>query len=266
MSDSTSDLGLLQSLLLELQAGRQEFDFQLSSLVSHARDYASDIPRLRKYAKQVVGGRIMILLGVSRMTTQGLLQTFLAGVDLRSPFPLLLAARVQLELFAVIANIIRVVRENSGEHEAQFVERVERVDQALINATFGTRSEVIEKLMGEAKLSQLRDQGKPDHDVLKAKNVLTRLQRLAASGLYDDCKEDYERLCEYVHPNFGLNMLLLIHSPLDARLLRLSHLSKDPFDRAVLVSARPMARSSKGCLAMFDQLEPPFGHGQMTYL
>jgi hypothetical protein len=80
MTSPRDFIGELRTLLATLSSERQDYDFQLPALVSHANNYAGDDGRLRRYAKQVVCGRIMILFAFSRMNTQRLLQTYLAGV------------------------------------------------------------------------------------------------------------------------------------------------------------------------------------------
>lgn len=208
----------------------------------------------------------MTLLASTRMTTQALLQTFLLGVDAKAPFGMLLPSRAQIELFSVVVDVVRIIKENAGEQEENLAERVRKVDQALINATFGARSSVLKGLLAEADLSRLRATVTDDLDILSAKNVLTRLDKLSKSGLYPECKQDYERLCEYVHPNWGMNMLMIVPSPLDARLLRFSLNSGEPHERALAPCAAVMRRAAAGTLAVFENLQPPFGVGKVSYL
>lgn len=255
----------IRGLFAKLASARQDYDFQPPALVSHAKDYAGDALRLRKYAKQVICGRIMILVAFSRMNTQRLLETYLLGVDAKNPFPMLLAARSQLELLAVVADTARIIRENSGEHGEQFVERVTAVDEALISATFGTRSAIIKEQLRLFGLNRLREATEKEYESVTSKNVLTRLERLGKSGLYPECKEDYERLCEYVHPNYGMNMLHVVPSPVHEKLLRFSLLSQDPHDRALTASAGIMARAALGTLAVMERLQPPFGMGTVSH-
>lgn len=266
MTDSMNDIDSIRILFKTLLSGRQEFDFQPASLVSHADDYADNPTRLRNYARQVICARIMTLLASTRMTTQVLLQTFILGVEAKSPFALLLPSRAQLELYSVVADVARIIKENTGEQDEDFSKRVRIVDQALINATFGTRSSEVKGLINEVDLSKLRATVPADMDILNAKNVLTRLDKLSKSGLYPECKQDYERLCEYVHPNWGMNMLMLIRSPIDETLLRLSLNSDEPYERACSACSSVMSRASGGTLAVFEEMKPPFGMGRVSQL
>lgn len=258
-------IGAIRALFAELAAGRQDYDFQPPALVSHAKDHAKQPDRLRRYARQVIGARIMIFLCSTRMTTQALVQTYLLGVESKIPFPLLLAARSQLELYSVVADTIRIIKENAGEQEHNFVERVATVDHALINATFGTRSTLLKQLMKGAELSRLRPTQEQDIEALNSKNILTRLGRLSETGAYPECKADYERLCEFVHPNCGMNMLHMVPSPINSRFLRFSLTSGEPFMRSLSASASAMERAARGTLSAFDALQAPFGIGEMSY-
>ena len=110
-----NSLRAIRSLLEKLTSGRQEYDFQPPALASHAANYANQPARLRRYAEQVINGRIMILLASSTVNTQVLLRTYLLGVDTKNPFPMLFAGRCQLELFALVADttlIIKVIPDN----------------------------------------------------------------------------------------------------------------------------------------------------------
>ena len=261
-----SSLNALKALHAKLLAGRQDYDFQPPVLVSHALDYATQPERLRRYAQQTVSARIMVLLASSTMTTQALLHTYVLGEKTRAPFPMLLAARSQLELFAVVADAIRIVKANAGQQDENLGHRVHAVDVALINATYGTRNSVLKSVMAKAGLSRLRSTNDRDLEALTSKNILTRLDKLAKGGVYPECRDDYERLCEYVHPNWGMNMLHLVKSPVNNKFLRFSLTSSDPFERALAASALPMHRAASGTLGAFDGLDPPFGIGEVTFV
>ena len=256
----------IENLFAELSKSRKDYDFQPPALASHAHAYADQPERLHLYARQVISGRIMILFASSRMNTQILLHSYLLGKDAINPFSILLAARSQLELLSVVADTARVIRENAGTHADNYAARVHKVDEALIMATFGTKHPQLKSFMSKAGLSRLRATTSADLDLLSAKNVLTRLEKISKTGGFPNCMEDYERLCEYVHPNFGMNMLHVIASPLGEKLLRFSLTSREPFERALLVSAPIMARAARGTVRAMEELQPPFGLGTVTRL
>jgi hypothetical protein len=244
-----SSLTALKALHAKLMAGRQDYDFQLPVFVSHALDYATQPERLRRYAQQTANGRIMVLLASSTMTTQALLNTYLLDEQTKAPFPMLLAARAQLELFAVVADAIRIVKANAGQQDTNLANRVHVVDVALINATYGTRNSVLMGIMGKGGLSRLRVTNDRDLEALTSKNILTRLEKLSRGEVYPECRDDYERLCEYVHPNWGMNMLHTVKSPVNDKFSRFSLTSNEPFERALAASALPMHRAASGTLA-----------------
>jgi len=266
MQKVSKELDGIQALFTELKKGRQEYDFQLPTFASHVENHANHPERLRRYARQVVNGRIMILLASSRITTQALLQTYLGGIETKTTFAVLLAARAQLELYSVVADTVRIIKENSGEHEQNFAQRVRAVDTALITATFGTRSSLLKQIFQRAELSKLRATKQEDLQALSSKNILTRLEKLARSGAYPECMGGYERLCEYVHPNWGMSMLHTVSSPVNPQLCRFSMISEEPFGRALVASAGAMYRAAKGTVSAFDTVEPPFGIGQISYI
>ena len=261
-----SSLNALKALHAKLLAGRQEYDFQPPVLISHTLEYAGQPKRLRRYAQQTVNARIMVLLASSTMTTQALLHTYLLGEQTKAPFPMLLAARAQLELFAVVTDAIQIVKANAGQQDENLADRVQPVDVALINATYGIRNSVLKNVMAKAGLSRVRPTNERDFEALTSKNILTRLEKLAKSGIYPECREDYERLCDYVHPNWGMNMLHLVKSRVNDKFMRLSLTSSEPFERALVASALPMHRAASGTLGAFDGLDPPFGIGEVTFV
>jgi hypothetical protein len=167
-------------------------------------------------------------------------------------------------LFSVVADAVKTITEQAGEHPEHFPERVRAVDEALINATFGTRSGVVKQMMTLIGVSRLREASEADYSVLKSKNVQTRLERLSKSGIYPECLHDYERLCEYVHPNYGMNMLHVVASPMHPKLLRFSLTSDEPFRRALTASVNVMLRAAHGTLAAMEHVQPPFGMGVIT--
>jgi hypothetical protein len=98
MTNHEKEIDTILGLFNKLASGRQEYDFQLATLDSHAGGHANKPHRIRYYGRQVICGRIMTLLASTRMTTQALLETFLLGTDAKVPFAMLLPSRAQIEL------------------------------------------------------------------------------------------------------------------------------------------------------------------------
>jgi hypothetical protein len=264
VTDSSAQIAPIRALYESLKRGRQEFDFQSPAFVSHVQAYAGDPVRLANYARQTIGARVVLLQASSRMATQSLLHAFLAGVETENPFVPLLVARSQIELYSLVADTLRILKENAGTHEADFVTRVEKVDKALVNATFGTRSPEIKELLPKLNLSRRRATEPEDLKTLDATNTLTRLQRLTKDGTHSKMYEEYERLCEFAHPNWGMNMAFLVAHPTDDRLSRLSLMDVNPFQRALHIAAEPMNRAASATIDAFVALEAPFGAPTVT--
>jgi hypothetical protein len=119
------------------------------------------------------------------------------------------------------------------------------VDETLIKATYGTRLELLRRLFRELGSSKLRNVMDADMEVFNAKNVLTRVDHASRSGEYPDCRSDYDRLSEYVHPNTAQNMIIAWPSPKHPEWLRLSRRSKYAFISGVNTSVSPTEKASR---------------------
>lgn len=248
----------IRELLAKLTASRAEYDFMPPAMVSHAKDYAADLSRLKRYARLVIQARVLQLLSTTFMKTWFLLDLFVNGLERANPFAPLFAARSQMELFAVVFETINTVRTNSGDHDADFVARVQRIDEVLLNATYGTRSIAVPELLRKLRPSKVRDVRDDDFETLQARNILTRITKVAKSPNYGTFLADYERLCEYLHPNMAQNMLLMAPSKRDSRFIKLSRIDPLVMQTAVTASAIPMSQAARGAIAIFDDLMPPF--------
>lgn len=250
----------LRGLHAELRGSRAVYDFQMPALVSHVNDYAADPARLQRYASSVVGARLMHLLALTFMKTYQLVSGYLWGIDEGNPYVPLMAARAQIEIYAVTWDVLQTVAANRGmEPASSFAVRVKVVDEALINATHGTRLELMKRalrsLPGTSGLRAVRDS---DMKAFEARNILSRIDRLS-KGAMPDCREQYDRLCEYLHPNIGQNVILLTESPTAADCVRIERSAKRITSSVLAVSVYPMAECATRCVEGFRNLEPPFG-------
>ncbi len=228
-------------------------------MASHAEDYSNDSTRLQNYARQVVGARMLMLTAFGIMNTQRLLQEYLTGVKDTSPFPLLHSTRAQLELLAVVFDVSLIIKDNAGTHSDRLVERITTVDESLIKSTFGTRNEILKGAMKSERFSKLRENKEKDIEILEAKNILTRLTKLSKSEIYKDCLLDYERLSEYCHPNYGMNMLHIVRSNISEKLLCFSLTSSEPFKMAFTTSISTMLKAATLTNQILNSLDWPFG-------
>lgn len=251
-------LTAIRDLATRLKSSRTEYEFKMPALVSHAQDYANDPPRLKRYAGQVIGARAMQFLGTNLMKTHFFTEMYLNGIAQKNPYPVLMAARSQIEVAAVVWDIVQVLKENAGDHTDRYLERVRRIDSELITATYGTRSEKVKKLLPTMKLSRMRETKDGDLKTFEARNILTRIDRLSRSEYYAECKEDYERLCEYLHPNLGQNLILLVNSD-KAGFAKLTRTDPVVISHAISTSAPAMDQAGALTEMLLDkEFAPPF--------
>jgi hypothetical protein len=266
-TDVAAQLHKIRALHTELARSRAEYDFQAPALVSHADAYATDPSRLQRYATTTVNARIMQFLAVTFMKTYHFLDAYLYGIDRKNPFAALSAARSQLEIYAVTWDTVEAVRRYAGGHPAGFAQRVKAVDEALISATYGTRSPLIKNLLRRIPgISKVRPVNDDDVALVEARNVLGRIDRLAKSGVFPEGQDVYDRLCEYLHPNVGQNLILCGPSRLGENFWRLERAGDQATQYALTASASAMAQSAEGSVRLFDGLTPPFGDGPMVTL
>jgi hypothetical protein len=145
--------------------------------------------------------------------------------------------------------------------------RIRSVDEALISATYGTRSPLIKNLFRQIPgISKVRSVNDEDVAVIEARNVLGRIDRLAKSGVFPESRDVYDRLCEYLHPNVGQNLILCTPSGLGEKFWRLERAGDLAIQYALTASAAAMAQSAEGSVRLFDGLTPPFGDGPTVTL
>jgi len=155
-ADKEALISSLRKTYQKLNASPAEYDFMQPAMISHAKDYANDMARLKKYAGSVINARIMQMLSSTFMKTWFSLDQYSYGVEKGNPYALLQSTRFQMECFALVYSTIAVVRANSGNYTSGFFKRVVAVDEALVNATYGTRSEDVLKVFEELSPSRLR--------------------------------------------------------------------------------------------------------------
>lgn len=137
LGPAAKDFASLSILARRYAEGRQEYDFVMLVLISHARDYATDPDRLRRYAATTVSARIMQFLSACFMKMQLFLEGYLDAVRTQNPFVVIMCARTALEAYATVYDALGVVSREAGLEPTGFAERVRRADEALINATWG---------------------------------------------------------------------------------------------------------------------------------
>ncbi|MCY1300888.1 hypothetical protein D9M70_504740 [compost metagenome] len=172
---------------------------------------------------------------------------------------MLLAARSMIEVFAVAFDLFDHVRQNRGVHAEQFPERVISVDKALINATSGSRLDLLKEVFASAMPSKLRELSEDDILAIQAKNIITRIDRSSKKSSYTECRRDYDRLSEYVHPNIGQNAVLCWPSPKNEKWVRISRSSEHSLASAFRASILPTQQAAEAVMREVTSMEFPFG-------
>jgi hypothetical protein len=264
LGDSKSDLTSLEILRERYGSSRVVYDFQLASPLSHAEQYRDDSAALRRYAETAINARIAQLLSAAFMKMFHFVNGYLEALRQENPFVMTMCARGALEAYSVYSDTVRVVRDNAGSEDVGLFERVKRVDDALIKATYGTRHPFYQTTMATERLSKLREATAADAATSTAKNILTYIGRLSKTQ-YAEAMTDYELLSEFVHPNVGQNSVLLWPAPNPPGFARMDRASLNGLLLATLVSVRPMERSARGTRQVFEGLKPPFGTRGVVY-
>ncbi|AXA83647.1 hypothetical protein DCD74_02130 [Lysobacter oculi] len=82
---------------------------------------------------------------ISLYKTYYFLEMFLRGYEEKNPYELIFSSRALIEVYTVVRDTFSIVHANAGEDGNDFLNRVIRIDEALINATYGSRSEAFKK-------------------------------------------------------------------------------------------------------------------------
>jgi len=169
----TTLLTSIRATFAQLKKLPPDYDFQMPPLISHVDDYSGDLPRLRKYAGQVIGARIIQFGYVTLYKTYYFLDMFLRGYTDRNMYEMLFSARALIEVYAVTADVYGIISKNAGDEIEGFVARVKEIDKTLIQATYGTRFELLKAVFKELASSNIRDVADADMEAFNAKNILT---------------------------------------------------------------------------------------------
>jgi hypothetical protein len=92
-SQTTKALISIRDTLARIKKLPPDYDFQLPTLISHADDYSDDLPRLRRYAGQVIGSRIKHFGYTVLYKTYYFLDMFLRGYSDRNIYEMVFASR-----------------------------------------------------------------------------------------------------------------------------------------------------------------------------
>jgi hypothetical protein len=236
-------------------------DFPFATPVSHVADYVNDMDRLLHYGSTVITNRCTHFSALTAIKAYWNIQTYLDGIVAGNALALPSASRGQIELFALCWHVFAVVSENAGFEQPDLARRMKAVDEALIMATFGTRSAELFDLYQRNELSLLRSTEPRDMEVFKAKNILTRIQKAGGKSNYPSCCDDYERLSELLHPNSPQNLIFMVPSTDERGSFRVA--LKDPLHvrRANFQSTFPILAASLEIYRLLATKPDPFPEG-----
>ncbi|MGE8501973.1 MAG: hypothetical protein ACN6P1_07025 [Pseudomonas sp.] len=254
-----AELSRLEAVLAWTETFPEDYDFPMPVMVSHAADYAKDEQKLRNYAQQVIAARLMHFTFVTSYKVNHLLRMYLDGFSSRNFYSMLFAARSMIEVFAVVFDLFDQIKQNRGDHAERYLDRVISVDKALINATSGNRLDLLKEVLATSMQSKLRDLNEDDMLAIQAKNIMTRIDRSSKKSSYTECRRDYDRLSEYVHPNIGQNAVLCWPSPKNEKWVRISRSSEHSLASAFRASIAPTQWAAEAIMHEISNMEFPFG-------
>ncbi|RDS93182.1 hypothetical protein DL347_02670 [Pseudomonas fluorescens] len=254
-----AELSRLESVLVWTESFPEDYDFPMPVMVSHAADYANDEQKLRNYAQQVIAARLMHFTFVTSYKVNHLLKMYLDGFSSRNFYSMLFAARSMIEVFAVVFDLFDHMKQNRGDHAERYLDRVISIDKALINATSGNRLDLLKEVVATAMPSKLRESSEDDMVTIQAKNIMTRIDRSSKKSSYTECRRDYDRLSEYVHPNIGQNAVLCWPSPKNEKWVRISRSSGYSLASAFRASILPTQQAAEAILREISSMGFPFG-------
>ncbi|MCU1733140.1 MULTISPECIES: hypothetical protein [unclassified Pseudomonas] len=254
-----TELSRLEAVLLWTENFPEDYDFPMPVMVSHAAEYANDEQKLRNYAQQVIAARLMHFTFVTSYKVNHFLRMYLDGFSSKNFYSMLFAARSMVEIFAVVFDLFDHMKQNRGDHPDRYFDRVISIDKALINATSGNRLDFVKDVIASATPSKLREFSEDDMLTIQAKNIMTRIDRSSKKSSYTECRSDYDRLSEYIHPNIGQNSVLCWPSPKNEKWVRISRSSEYSVASAFRASILPTQKAAEAIMREVTSMEFPFG-------
>ena len=254
-----AELSRLEAVLLWTENFPEDYDFPMPVMVFYAAEYANDEQKLRNYAQQVIAARLMHFTFVTSYKVNHFLRMYLDGFSSNNFYSILFAARSMVEIFAVVFDLFDHIKQNRGDHPDRYFDRVISIDKALINATSGNRLDLVKEVIASATPSKLREFSEDDMLTIQAKNIMTRIDRSSKKSSYTECRRDYDRLSEYIHPNIGQNAVLCWPSPKNEKWVRISRSSEYSVASAFRASILPTQKAAEAIMREVTSMEFPFG-------
>lgn len=257
VAEALSRLREMQQVLSKLPTR----DLPFPTPVSHVHDYQNDEANLKRYGVQVIGNRCLHFAMLATVKAYYNLQMYLDGLATKNPLTLPMAARAQIELFAIAWHVYDVIISNAGFTKPELGQRMLKVDEALIMAIHGTRSEDLADIYKNVQLSKLRPTNNRDLETFKAKNILSRIEKTESGSNYQRCGEDYDRLSDLLHPNGSQNLLFMVSSAHGDGWFRMGLFDPSYIRRAQYQTAHAMVNASSEILRLVVGVPDPFIEG-----
>ncbi len=261
VGEKTFDAHLLaiERVHRELAARDEAWEFMPPTPISHVREYASDRKRLWRYADKIIGARIEQFRESSYLKTWFFLDLYLYGRASGNPFALPFAARAQLETYAYVHDTVCIIQQNAGNQPENYLERVATVDNELIRAMHGTRSERMLDIVATVGARDVRPLLGDGRETEAVRNIRSRMEKASKTSPYREIVSDYEHVSAYVHSSYQQDEILMVPSATgDGRFSRLSRTHNLPLEALTRATARAMAIAARSTIDEFANLDPPF--------
>jgi hypothetical protein len=204
----------------------------------------------------VVPQRILHLTAFAFTKTYHFVSGYLAGVETENPYSLYTMARCQVELLASLYRPISIIRVSSAKEPT--ADQVCAVDRALVRFLYGNRAQQYDFFYRNCR--DFADAPPTANEDWTAINVLTLIDKLDKDNDYHGVKQDYERLCEFLHPNLLSNFVLTEPFVKDAKTnIRIHRKSEYVMARCLRDTAQRMAAWTDATIQIVNSVDWPFG-------
>lgn len=212
--------------------------------------------RITNYSRSVVPQRIIQLTTFAFAKSYHFVSGYLAGVQIKNPFCLFTMARCQAELLASVYRPISIIRASSTKTPT--AEQLAVVDRALVRFLYGNRAEQFE--LFHENCVDFAEVPQTANEDWTAINIITLIDKLNKDNEYHGIKQDYERLCEYVHPNLLSNFVLT--EPFvkgEKANVRIHRKGEYLMTRCLRETAQRMAAWTDATIRLINSIDWPFG-------
>jgi hypothetical protein len=214
--------------------------------------------RLANFAKTVIPQRLIQFSTFTFNKTYHFVDGYLTGMKTGNPFALFGMTRFQIELLGAAYAPVSIIRslKSSEPHESS----VSEVDRALVRFLYGNRADLL------SKFAELPDYASSIPSTAEkdwmAINIQTLIDRAAEDPEFKTLRTDYDRLCEYIHPNLLSSFCLTDPFVRDEHTwIRIHRKGKIVRTRAVRTTIEMMAEWTDATISLVDSLHWPFGIG-----